>query len=445
MNSNATARGHAVVIGGSVAGMLAARAAASHFDRVTLFERNTLAPGAEVRKGVPQSAHAHAMLVTGRQHIEQFFPGFCEQLVALGAVRNDLTGDTVRYVNGALHLRRPSGFAGLLASRGLIEQVVRTRLADVPNVTIRSEADVAGLLLSDDKRSVAGVRLSAADGHGDGELVQADMVIDAAGRGSRLPQWLRAFGLSAPHEERIKVDITYTTQWLQRSPGQLNGTMSMAIGDGLRSALLLAQENGRWVLTLAAYGKHGAAPDSAAIRSFADALPMPDISTLLSQSAPLLPATSMRFPHNQRRRYERLRDLPDGLLVCGDAFCSFNPIYGQGMSVAAMQASALSAALQGGPAGACRRYLRAATGIIDAPWSMGARNDAVLLGLDKPTPASRAIGRYLAALHRTATVDLDVAVALLHVVHLIKKPSSLFMPGIMWRAWRTSRRAASGA
>jgi 2-polyprenyl-6-methoxyphenol hydroxylase-like FAD-dependent oxidoreductase len=443
MTSNGNRRDHAVVIGGSVAGLLAARAAAPHFKQVTLLERNLLTAGAATRKGVPQSAHAHAMLVTGRRHIEQFFPGFGDELVARGALRNDLTGDTVRYVNGALHLRRPSGFPGLLASRTLIESVVRGRLAEVPNVTIRSEADVAALVLHADRRSVAGVRLRAQADQAEGELIAADLVIDAAGRGSRLPEWLRTLGLSAPPEERLQVDITYTTQWLQRTPGQLNGTASMAIGDGLRSALLLAQEDGRWVLTLAAYGKQAAAADSASMRRFADALPMPDISTLLAQSAPLAPATLMHFPHNQRRRYEQLRDLPDGVVVCGDAFCSFNPIYGQGMSVAAMQASALAAALEGGDADACRRYLQAAAKVIDAPWSMGARNDALLLGLGTRTRASRAIDRYLERLHRSATVDLDIALALLQVVHLVNKPASLFTPSMIWRSWRQSRRAAA--
>jgi 2-polyprenyl-6-methoxyphenol hydroxylase-like FAD-dependent oxidoreductase len=399
---------------------------------VTLLERNATPQGDAIRKGVPQIAHSHAMLMTGRQLIENFFPGFCEEILSLGAVRNDLTGDTVRHISGVSHVRQPSKLPGLLASRALIEKVVRARLKTFQNVSIRTEADVVGLATDMITRSVTGVRLRSAPESIDGEVINADMVVDASGRGSRLPEWLRLQGWPAPEEERIKVDIAYTSQWLRRVPGQFNGTASIAISGTRRGAIVLAQEHNRWVLTLATYGKNGAPTNEDEMRKFAQALPTPDISELLAKCEPITPATMMFFPHNQRRRYEQLRDLPKGLLVCGDAFCSFNPVYAQGMTVAAMQADALAKALQSRK-NTSRYYFRAAARIIDTPWRVGARNDAYLLGPSKPSILTRATNFYLHHFHQAAATDIELAVAFLQVMHLARKPSSLFTPGIIRR------------
>lgn len=437
-------RDHAVVIGGSIAGLLAARAVAPHFKRVTVLERNHLSGNGSTRKGVPQGAHAHAMLAKGRLVIEEFFPGFIDEMVALGAVRGDWTGDAVRYIGDGFHTRQPCGTSGMLASRALIERIIRNRLASVPNVTLCSESDVIGLITSDDRRRVIGVQLQRSDG--ESHVLHADTTIDATGRGSRLPAWLRILGYTPPREERIEVDLVYTTQWLRRTPDQFDGATSITINGMLRGGVALAQENDRWVLSLAAYRNQGASTEEGGLRAFASTLPASNLSSLLNEAEPLTSAVSMRFPHNQRRHYERLNDLPDGLLVCGDAFCSFNPLYAQGMTVAAMQANALSKALEVRDDNLSRRYFRAAARIIDAPWTISARNDAYLLGTNKLSLLTRLLNYYIARLHIAARVDVHIAETFLRVINLVRSPSVLFAPAMIWRVLRQSKpRAVTAA
>src|SRR5579871_1983333 len=214
---------HAIVIGGSMAGLLAARVLADHFHRVTLVERDLLADSAEPRKGVPQGRHAHGLLARGQMILEELFPGLTDDLVAAGATTADLAGDVCWYQPGGYRVRFTSGLMGLLASRPLLEAGVRRRLLALPNVTAISGAEVTRLVASADRTHVTGVVIGRHDTAAPDEKLIADLVVDAGGRGSHAPAWLESLGYARPREDRIMIGVGYATRIFQRRPGDLPG------------------------------------------------------------------------------------------------------------------------------------------------------------------------------------------------------------------------------
>jgi 2-polyprenyl-6-methoxyphenol hydroxylase-like FAD-dependent oxidoreductase len=173
-------RNRVVVIGGSMAGLLATRVLADHYEQVILVERDNFPPPGEQRRGVPQGRHTHGLLASGRQVLDRLFPGISDQLTQNGAVEGDIVRDSRWFMEGACLSRPESGLNGLLMSRPLLEGAVRTRVLSLPNVTTRQNCDVEGLAATPDNRCVTGVKT-------DGQVVPADLVVDASGRGSHAP------------------------------------------------------------------------------------------------------------------------------------------------------------------------------------------------------------------------------------------------------------------
>lgn len=433
--SGQQAMGTAVVIGGSMAGLLAARVLSEHFQRLVIVERDRLPAGPAQRKGVPQGQHAHALLGQGKQILEHLFPGLTEQLRRQGAP----LGRGRYFSGGGYFARSPQAPASLYLSRPLLESAIRGRVAALPNVELLQERSVTGLVSDAERRRIVGVQLEGSDG-ATAEVVSAALVVDAGGRGSRMPAWLEELGYPRPELERVEVDMAYASRIYERRPEHLAGDLMLIIApttQNPRACALLAQEGDRWQVTLAGYFGDRPPLDEAGFLQFARALPTQDVSELLQSARPLSEPVAFRFPSNQRWRYERLHAFPTGLLVIGDALCSFTPAYGQGMSVAATEALALSACLAQGHHDLARRFFQRAAQAIDNPWALTVGNDKRLSQLPLPRPR-RMLNWYLDRYQHAAQTDPVLALAFQRVGNLFAAPASLLHPALAWRVLRSA-------
>jgi 2-polyprenyl-6-methoxyphenol hydroxylase-like FAD-dependent oxidoreductase len=430
-------------------GLLAARALAEHFGEVLVLERDELSAEPRHRRGVPQSRHAHHLLGSGLRALEAFFPGFTAELRSCGALFADPTEMTQVY-SGFTMPRAPRAEKRLLASRPLIETTVRMNLLALPNVRLRHAVNVTALMTDADHRRVTGVRVEDrfegihSAGSGVEEVLSADLVVDASGRGSRLPKWLEALGYRAPEIERIDVDAGYVTRVYRWTPDM---PKSMAIGgtrDNPRLGVMLAMEDGTCMVTQAACFGEVVPTDVDGFARFATRLESPALADLLRQADPVGEAVAARFPGSVRMRYDKLPALPEGLLPFGDVLCGFNPVYGQGMSVAALEALALDACLRASPQldTLARRFLICANDVIASPWKIAANNDLRMPATrGRRTLMGRFSNWYIARLHRAAQHDVTLFFAFLDVINLTLKPEGLLTPPLAWRVLRGNLRA----
>ena len=432
-------RDHAVVLGASMAGLLAARVLAEHYRHVTVVDRDTLAVGPDrPRRGVPQGGHLHALLGRGLQALEELLPGLTEELIGKGAPLGDQLGDARLYFGGHLMARSHSGLPLLCASRPLLEDAIRARLAATPGVDVMARCELVGLDTSTDRQRVTGIR-ARRDGRAE-EAIAAELVIDATGRGSRIPAWLAALGLPAPAEKRVRIGLGYASRVYRARPGALAGDLGIVrapVPPHGRGGALAVLEGDRWMVTL--IGVLGDHPpiDPAGFLDFARSLPGPDIHDAIAGAEPLTDPVPFRFPASVRRRYERLPIFPERLLVLGDAFCSFNPIYGQGMTVAALEALALRDRLRRGDPPQSRVFHRHVARIVDAPWELAVGGDLSFPGVEgRRTPKTRILGAYVDRLQAAAATDTNLAIAFLRVAALVDPPTALMNPRIALRVLR---------
>jgi 2-polyprenyl-6-methoxyphenol hydroxylase-like FAD-dependent oxidoreductase len=427
-------------MGGSIAGLLTARVLSDFFRQVTIVERDVLPPGPGQRQGVPHGGHTHGLLAGGRAALERFFPGITQSLVEAGALRGDAVRDFRWFFEGDWLSRPDSGLDALFCSRPLLESIVRSRVLSLPNVRVREGSTVLGLASSDDGERVTGVRLP-------GGPIAADLVADATGRSSRTPQWLEQMGYEKPRREVVTVGISYTTRFFARSPGDLNGDLGIALPPtpkDKRGGVILAQEGNRWTVTLISHFGPGAPEDLDGFCEFARTLPSPDIYDVIRHAAPLGDASLWKFPSSVRTHYDSLSRFPDGYLVIGDALCSFNPIYGQGMSVAALEAAELHSVLADGAANPAGWFFARARKVIDIPWSIAVGSDLRMPDvLGQRSLTLRLMNRYISRLHRAAHTEPAVALAFNKVSNLLGPPATILHPGVVLRVIRGNLSRAS--
>jgi 2-polyprenyl-6-methoxyphenol hydroxylase-like FAD-dependent oxidoreductase len=409
-----------------MAGLLAARVLADRYESVVVLDRDSFPTSAENRRGVPQGRHTHGLLAGGREALEKLFPGISGELIAAGAVSGDITRNSRWFLEGGCHTRFQSGLEGLLMSRPFLECAIRERVRRMPNVQFRENTEVHGLVTSEQGR-VVGARVGT-------ETVGCDLLVDAAGRGSHSPQWLEGLGYPKPPEERVEIALSYTTRVFQRHDQDLNGDMAVIIPPspfGKRGGVMLAQENGRWTVTLISHFGPNAPAELDGFIEFARWLPAPYIHEVVRRAEPIGEPAVSRFPASIRRRYEKLDRFPPGYLVMGDALSSFNPIYGQGMSVAVLEAMALKAALAEGTEGLARRFFQRASKVIDIPWNIAVGNDLRMPEARGPrTFGIKVINAYVAKLHKAAHRDAVAALAFHQVGNLLKPPSHILRPRV---------------
>lgn len=430
----------AVVLGGSLGGMLAAAAVRPHVDRVVVLERDALGPVAAPRPGTPQATQAHGLLPGGRAAMETLLPGVVDDLFAAGGISYGDFGLVGRWWIGGGELT-PAAIdeVGLGISRQALETVVRRRARELPGVEVRDSTEVCGLLVDDGR--CRGVRVRPAGSREWGGELHADLVLDTSGRQGLATRWLSDLGLPAPREERVDVDLRYVSARVPTMPRDheagIGAHVSSATRATPRGGVAIIQEDDCWVVALFGYRDDHPPTDPDGWRAFASTIDNPTIADFARR--PLL--TGLRpfgYAASIRRRYDRLPALPRGLAVLGDAYATFSPSYGQGMSIAAMQAAAVRDELTPDTlATATRRLQRRIATISSMAWDVQRGNDMRIDGVTGPSaPGDHVIGAYVAAVQRTARHDPVVAAALLRVIALLAPPASLLSPPIARRVWR---------
>jgi flavin-dependent dehydrogenase len=427
----------AVVLGASMTGLLAARVLSRHFDEVIIVERDTLLDEAAVRKGVPQGAHAHALLASGYRILDTYFPGMVAELEAAGAPCGDIAGDFLWFQYGRWKLRYASGLRGMVVSRPYLELAVRRQVATLGNVAIL-HAEAVGPIFDATQGKVTGVTVRRRRHEVGTEALGAALVIDATGRGSHSPRWLEQWGFGQTQEISVRVDAGYATRIFERRSGELFNSYGAIIAAtppaGKRTAGLMAVEGNRWIVSLGGMVGDYPPTDEEGWISFAASLPVSAVYDLVTSARPLTGIESYRFPANRRRLYEQMRQFPAGFLVVGDAMCSFNPIYGQGMTVAAIEAQALDEALESGLEHLAPRFYAKASKIVDIPWSIATGEDFRFPQVEgRRPPGTGILNRYLERVHAVASEDPAVCRRFFDVINLLAPPPALLSPAIAWR------------
>ena len=436
---------HAVVLGGSLAGMLAARVLADHFERVTLIERDAYTETCEARRGTPQANHVHGLLVRGRQILEDLFPGLQDEMIAAGAPVVDMANEIAWFTRAGWGVRFPSDLKVLAFTRPLLDLHVRRRLAGNANVEILDNTDVLSLQPASKVNRLAGVLICPRTADADRKVARAltaDLVVDATGRASRAPRWLNDLGYDAPEEVIIDAGLGYSSR-LYRIPENFDGDWQCAFVQSApperkHGAILFRVEGNRWLVTLTGGGGDHPPSDEAGFLEFVRRLPVSTIYDAIRDAEPLTPIKTHRATQNRLRRYERAKVLPENFLLLGDAVCAFNPVYGQGMTTASLGALTLRNCLRqqdGSFNELSRRFQKQLAKVISAPWLMATGEDYryhETVGA-APTAMTRFMHRYMDQVLLLATRSIPVRSVLMRAFNLLIPPTALFRPRVLFR------------
>lgn len=436
-----------LVLGGGMGGLLAARALADHAAEVILVDRDVLTDVTGPRRGVPQGRHAHGLVARGQQLLEAQFPGLTEQLVSAGIRLGDFNADIHWYFNGRRLRPSTSGLVSIPATRPVLEQQVRMRVQAIPNVRFLERHDILDLQTTPDQARVTGVRVQPPDSAADAvEVLEADLVVDTTGRGSRTPAWLEQLGYARPEEERIKIGLAYTTRHYRLDADLLGSDQAIIVAPtpaNPRGAFFyrLPGDGNRMELSLTGMLGEHPPTDPDGFHEFARSLPVPGIHHAIRDAEPLDEPVRFQFPASVWRHYERLPRFPAGFLVMGDAVCSFNPLYAQGMTVSALESLTLGRHLREGAIPEPVAFFRDIAKDIASPWAFSAGADLGYPDVEgRRTTQTRLANAYMTRFHRAAVHDASLTDAFIRAAGLIDPPQALLRPGHALRVLRHARR-----
>ncbi|WIM86740.1 2-polyprenyl-6-methoxyphenol hydroxylase-like oxidoreductase [Candidatus Mycobacterium wuenschmannii] len=432
-----------------MAGLLAARVLSDFYASVTLVERDALPENAIQRRGVSQGRHLHALSTRGSMVLTELFPGLFDELLASGANLIDGTDASQIYARIFGHelsrtgdIANPEALRTHLASRPLLEAHVRRRVRALANVTFLEDHDVVEPVLGDANR-VVGARVVDRAANRE-RVLKADLVVDATGRSARTPAFLEKHGYAGPPEQKYAVDLSYATQFFRVPDGALAQKM-LIVGPTVERATgagVLTYENGTVCLTLMGIAGHKLPTDLPGLLTLAtELLPAATVAALRA-GEPIGEVAAQHYPTSVWRRYDRLKRFPQGFLVIGDAVCSFNPVYGQGMTTAALQAKALGDCLRDDAADDVgRRYFHRAAKKLAPIWQSNRLNDFALRPVDdwRAVP-QRVLNWNLDKVVAAAADDIVLSEAFMRTLTLTGAPSRLLRPSMLMRVIRGNRR-----
>jgi 2-polyprenyl-6-methoxyphenol hydroxylase-like FAD-dependent oxidoreductase len=432
----------AVVVGAGMGGLPASRVLADFFEHVVVVERDTLPLDATRRVGIPQGRHTHVLLAGGQQALADLFPGFEQDLAVAGAVPLE-TGRDLRFERpGFDPPTRDLGLAVRAMSRPLIELTVRQRVKQYTNILIREHCQVQDLVATPDGGTISGLRFENNEGRS--ETLSADLIVEASGRGNLVNRVLQTVGRPRPEETAIEVDITYATAVFDVPDDAPTGWKAVATfnppGEGGADAVMFPLERDRWIVTLV--GRHGEKPpsDRDGFLAYAQRLRTPTIYEAIKKAEQLGEIVRFGFPASLRRHFDRVMEFPRGLLPFADSICRFNPVYGQGMSVAAQEARLLHDLLRRYATGPdplgelAPAFFAESASLIETPWALAATPDLAhpkTVG-QRPDDLQQSLD-FTDALFHLAVEDPAVHKLLFEVLHLLKPQSALREPDLVER------------
>jgi 2-polyprenyl-6-methoxyphenol hydroxylase-like FAD-dependent oxidoreductase len=414
-------------------------------------ERDALDQGAEPRRGVPQGRHLHGLLKRGEQIMSSLFPDFVRALLARGATPIEFGRDLRWYHFGCWKQNYESGLVVLSVTRPTLEDEIRRRVREIPNIRVLDHSVVTNYLADAERSRVTGVCVRGRDADAPSDEIRADLVIDAGGRGSQTPRHLAALGFARPPEQHVTAEVAYATRLFEQMPGARSWKALVVMDQppASRGGLLFPIEDNRWMVTL--IGRHGDKPplDEAGFIEFAKSLPMPDLYLAISGARGASKIVPHGFPSSQRRYYERMDRFPSRLIVMGDALCSFNPVFAQGMSVSAMQAELLRTCFDELRSAddetldaVTEKFRKSAADVVDGAWQMTTGEDLRFPQTVGPRPLKlRFMHWYTERLHRAAGRSKLVAERFYRVMNMVASPATLFGRDVLAELLRTAYQA----
>lgn len=446
-------RKHAIVIGSGIAGLAAGRVLADHFEKITIIERDSLSEEAKYRSGVPQSHHAHALLTQGQRNLERLFPGLEAYLSSVGALQMDWGADLLTYSAAGWMPRFLSGLVTHVCSRELLEYAIRRYLTRYKNVQFLDSTDVVELESDPLKRRIIGVNVRSRKPSSQPEkritTLKADLTVDACGRFSRSPQWLKNLGFSQPQETVVKSFRGYASRWYERPAGMPLDWKLMQLPTHAphvrRGGVLLANEGNSWIATLV-----GAAPDyppgnEEDFLRFAQSLESIDLYAIIKDARVLSPIYKHRRMESRWRHYEHMPDYPEGFIIVGDAVCALNPVYVQGMSISTFGALTLDKCLRDWSQnekktwGFALDFQKRLSRTNFIPWLLAISEDLRWSETVSSKTSqifefnTRVFNRYMDQIIEIAAENIEVRRSFLEVWHLINSPITLAKPGILFK------------
>ncbi|MEO1004888.1 MAG: FAD-dependent monooxygenase [Cyanobacteria bacterium J06638_38] len=429
----------AIIIGGSIAGLLSARVLADYFQQIIIVDRDQFTENPQARRGVPQSVQPHVLLTKGYRLLEEFFPGIAAELSDQGALTIDWAQEFKHYVQGqwGIATEEPSGIISVTCSRYLLEWTIRQELLKLPGIEIREQSKVAGLVYDRASNQVRGVELHNA------AQIDADLVVDASGRSSQASQWLQEIGQTPAPETVINPFLGYATRRYRLpdnfAPDWKVLLISQTPPKDTRLGYLARIENDELIATLGGYGKDFPPLDDHGFLDFASSLAQPDFYQAIANATPTSPIYAHRATANRMRNYDQVI-VPDGLIAIGDAVCALCPVYGQGMSVSALGAKTLQGWLrQASPQKLDHnRFQKQLAKSNSLHWMLATSQDSrfpTTVGAEENNQGTVAklMAAYMNQLMDKSASKSSLHLTMLEVAHLLRSPLSLYHPAVIWQ------------
>jgi 2-polyprenyl-6-methoxyphenol hydroxylase-like FAD-dependent oxidoreductase len=430
----------AIVVGAGLGGLSAARVLSDYFDEVMILERDELPDDAIARPGVPQGKHAHLLLAGGLKALENLFPGLGNELMRAGAEPIDPGFDSLIEVPGRdVWPKIKFGWSTYSMTRPLIERILRRQVERRANIKVRGGRRVLNIMSESKVHAATGIQCQMADGGI--ETLKSDLIVDASGNGSLTVEFLKSIGRRPPAETSIGVNIRYASALFERShichDYKIVSSLPSACEE-TRGGVIVAAENNSNQVVLAGRGKDIPPIDGNEFLSYARQLRTLTVYNAIKDAKRLTDITPFSFPESRWRHFAQVPDFPRGVLPLGDAICRFNPVYGQGMTVASQEANMLSHLLQtwdrDSLAILAPTFLTKAETLIAHPWAMSAIPDFIYpetIG-ERPEDLEDRLN-FQSALHRLAVRDAEIYELLIEIMHLLKPNTLLEDPSIIRR------------
>ncbi|PGZ06256.1 glutamate synthase [Bacillus cereus] len=427
----------AIVIGGSMAGKLAAKVLSNTFEEVIILEAGEKWDGISHRKRVPQSNHPHVLLKGGEEALEELFPNITNELIKSGSIVNNFTRDLKWYQFGLWKQPFKGEMHMIQQSRSLLESHIQKRIEQVSNVITKYDMLVEELLVDEKLNKVYGINAKCLK-TGMKEEFHADIVVDASGFGSKSIEWLQAYNIEV-REEKVRIDLFYATRLFKLKENEeldcCNILMSPSFPENPYGVLIQTIEDNRYFVTFSGYANEKAPQTDEEFYNFAENLLIPNVTDFLNRAEAITDIKTYKIPYQVRRRFDLVNNLPEGFLVIGDAQCRFDPVFGQGVSVAAMEAYQLQLLLQGRTKldkTFTQQFYKKAANIIETPWDMTTTEISRHPKLKRELTSKQKFQLwYTKQIYRLSASDSDVYIRLVRVMNLIRSPFHLFHPKVL--------------